>query len=60
MDVYEFCSFALDDYQNVILWSIDAEKVVFEGSYYDAKYSEYADEEVQSFDISNNILTINI
>ena len=26
MDVYEFCSFALDDYQNVILWSIDAER----------------------------------
>ncbi len=59
MNVYEFCDVAYD-YQYVILWSIKSEKAVFEGSCYDAKYSRYADEEVQSFNISKNELFINI
>lgn len=60
MSVYDFCYYALDDSQDVAIWSLDGERIVFEGTYDEARYLEYADEEVQSFDISNNMLTLNI
>ena len=63
MTVYDFIYLCTeDDMIEVEIWSNDEERVVFTGTGRDAKDSEYADYEVQSFDMPTKpySITINI
>ena len=60
MDVYEFCFLAIEDSEEVIIWSISKEKEVFKGTYREAMNSDYDCDDVQSFGIENDIICINI
>ena len=44
------------------IWDIssDCDNVVFEGTYREAMYSKYSNYEVQSFNIDDGVLCINI
>lgn len=58
--VGQFCNLYIEDTAKVRIWSLEQEKVLFEGTYRDAQNSEYADEVIGSFGIEDGINCINI
>lgn len=58
--VGQLCNLYIEETEKVRIWSLDQEKVLFEGTYRDARDSEYADEEVCSFGIEDGINCVNI
>ena len=60
IDVYDFCFLYIEDAEEVVIWSAEEEKNVFEGTFREAMNSNFAYEEVQSFGIENGIICINI
>ncbi len=60
MTVYEFCSLCISEYAEIKLYDVDNEKEVFSGTFDEAMYSEFSEEEVQSFEVDNGEITINI
>lgn len=60
MSIYEFCSLCLCEYEEMKIYSVDDETEVFTGTFDEAMYSEFADDEVQSFEIDNGKIVINI
>lgn len=59
MTVGEFCDLYIESSDFVAIYSCEAEKNVFEGTYREASYSQYAEEEISSFGIENGIICIN-
>lgn len=60
MNIYEFCFLAIEESEEVSIWSIKEEKEVFRGTYKEARNSIYDCETVQSYGIENGIICINI
>lgn len=60
MTVREFCYLYIEDSDFVAIYSCESEKNVFEGTYYEASFSEYKDEIICSFGIEDGIICINI
>jgi len=60
MDVYEFCSLAIEDSEDVCIFCFGAGERVFTGNYEKARHSVYRNEEVLSFGIEDGIICINI
>ena len=62
ISVYGFCCLQCEDSENMRIWDIssDCNNVVFEGTYREAMYSKYSNYEVQSFNIDDGVLCINI
>ena len=60
MSIYEFCFLAIEECEEVSIWSIEEESEVFRGTYQDARNCIYDCEDVQSFGIENGIICINI
>lgn len=60
IDVYDFCFLYIEDSEGVTIWSAEEEKNVFEGTFREAMDSDYALEEVNSFEIENGRICINI
>ena len=62
MSVYDFCSLCTDDSVEVSIYDMneDVEIGVFGGSMRDAMYSDWADYEVDSFDLTPDGLCLNI
>ena len=60
MTVYEMCNAYIEGGENMQIWSINKEETVFEGTFNDATYSDYSEEEVQSYGIENGIIVLNI
>lgn len=60
MTVYELADLYLCKTEIMQIWSVDAENTVFEGSFDEAKESEYAECEVTSFGIEDGMIVINI
>ena len=60
MTVYDFCDMCACNMDELDVFSIDGEQTVFSGTYDDAMYSQYADEEVQSFEVDGGKLVLNI
>ena len=58
--VGQFCSLYIDCTEKVRIWSVDQEKVLFEGTYRDAEVSEFADKVIGSFGIEDGMNCINI
>lgn len=60
LDVYSLCGYALDEWESVKIYSIDRNEEVFEGTFEEARDSEYADCEIMSFEVVDGIFSINI
>ena len=60
MNIYEFCWLYIESSEDMKIWSIEEEKFVFSGTHDEARMSEFASEEVQSFGIEEGIIVINI
>lgn len=60
MTVYEFCSYCISEYEDMTIYSVDDEMEVFSGTFDEAMYSEFAEDEVQSFEVGNGGFIINI
>lgn len=62
MTVYDFCDHCIDSYNEITIYDFRTGEDVFKGTMSDAMYSDYADYEVQSFDLEygNNYLCLNI
>lgn len=60
MTVYELCELYIDNLENMEIWSCDEQSTVFRGTFEEAQYCEYAEEVVQSFEIENGMVIINI
>ena len=62
IDVYNFCLLQCEDMEDLTIWDIssDCENEVFKGTYLKAMYSKYSNYEVQSFNIDDGVLCINI
>lgn len=60
LTVYELCNLYVEDGETMKIYSCDAEKDVFHGTFREAMYSKYSDMEVSSFDIENGKICINI
>ena len=58
--VGQFCSLYIEETEKVKIWSLEQEKVLYEGTYRDAMNSEYADEVIESFGIEEGLNCINI
>ncbi len=50
----------IESSESVAIYSHDEERNVFHGTYNEAYFSEYADEEICSFGIEDGIICINI
>lgn len=60
MTVYEFCSLCISEYEEMKLYSVDDETEVFSGTFDEAMYSEFVEDEVQSFEVENGEIVVNI
>jgi hypothetical protein len=60
MTVYDFCNLYIEGQELVTIYSLGKECNVFEGSFNEATYSEYSEEEIASFGIECGIICINI
>ncbi|MDE5965853.1 MAG: hypothetical protein K2G89_03380 [Lachnospiraceae bacterium] len=60
MTVYDLANLYIESGETMQIWNLDTESTVFEGTFDEAKYSDYADCEVGSFGIENGIIVINI
>lgn len=62
MDVYDFCTLCTEDSTTVAIYDMNenVEEEVFKGEMRDAISSEWAGYEVESFDLWEGLLTLNI
>lgn len=60
MNVHDFCYLAMEGTQELVIWSIEEEKEVYNGDCDEAMHCIYDCEYVQSFGIENGIIYINI
>lgn len=60
MTVYDLADLYIESSENMQIWNLDTESTVFEGSFDEAKESDYADCTVCTFGIENGIIVINI
>ena len=60
MDVYNFCCFATDDSIVIQIWDQNTEQIVFTGSFREAMYSDYESYDVDSFDLDDGQMILNI
>lgn len=60
MTVYELADLYMRGAENMQIWSAETQETVFEGSFREAKESKYADCDVSSFSIEDEIIVINI
>ena len=62
MSVADFCDMCTDSCTRMRIWDMneDVENEIFAGTMEEAIYSEYADYDVESFDISDNVICLNI
>lgn len=60
MTVYDLADLYVESSEEMQIRTVETEQIVFEGSFEEAKDSEYADCEVSSFGIEDGILVINI
>lgn len=60
MTVSEFCAYAIDDCQDMEIYSYKQGITVFKGTYAEAMESEFADDEVANFDIENGKFILNL
>ena len=62
MSVYDFCSLCTDDLEAVRIYDMneEVEDEVFFGTMRDAMYSDWAEYDVDSFDLSPEGLCLNI
>ena len=63
MNVADFCDLFNDTFQQIEIWSVEKEAVVFKGNVTEVLDSNYADCEILTIDCqynSNDVLTINI
>lgn len=60
MSVNEFCGLCLNEYEEMKIYSVDEKRVVFSGSYDEAMYSRFADDEVLSFDVKHGKIVISV
>lgn len=62
MPVYDFCTLCTDDSVDVCIYDMNAavEQQIFSGSMRNAMESEWADFEVDSFDLTQDGLCLNI
>lgn len=60
MTVNEMCHLYIEGGEQMQIWSIDEEKTVFDGTFYDVMTSDFSEEEVQSYGIENGIIVMNI
>lgn len=60
MTVSEFCSYALDDCQDMEIYSYAKGITVFKGTYAEAMESDFADDEVANFSIENGKFVLNL
>ena len=60
MAVYEFCDLCLNEYEEMKIYNVYDEMEVFSGTFDEAMYSEFAEDEVQSFGIENGEIIVNI
>lgn len=54
MDVYDFCMLCTDDSIGVVIYDFAGEDTVFNGTLKEAMDSDFANYEVQSFDLDFN------
>lgn len=57
--VRELASMALDEYAMCQIWT-PQHGTVFNGSFEEAKYSAYADREIDSFQVEDGVFVMNI
>lgn len=57
--VRELASMALDEYAMCQIWSA-LRGTVFNGSFEEAKYSAYADREIDNFQVEDGVFVMNI
>lgn len=65
IDVYDLCNLYIEDTEDMKIWSAsDAENggdgIIFEGTFFEALFTEWKNCEVASFGIENGVLVINI
>ena len=60
MSVYELANLYIEGSKDMQIWNGNTQETVFEGTFDEAKYSNFADCEVLSFGIEDGILVINI
>ena len=60
MTVEQLCELYIEDTDSVRIYGLEKGEDVFEGTYREAVYSDYADEEVCSFGVEGGIICINI
>lgn len=58
--VGQFCSLYIEGTEKVRIWDCDDQATVFEGTFKEAKDSEFATREVCSFGIEDSMICINI
>ena len=60
MTVRELCELYIESEETMTIFSMEEERTVFEGSFNEAMYSDYSEEEVGSFGIEDGMICINI
>ena len=60
MTVYDMCFLYLEENEEMSIWNLDDGKTVFQGTFGEAMQSEFRCEEVQSFDIEDGKIVLNI
>lgn len=60
MSVNEFCGLCISEYEKMKIYSVEEKKVVFYGTFDEAMYSRFADDEVFSFEVKNGKIVINV
>jgi len=62
MSVYDFCFLACDDSLECAIYDMNesVEGEIFRGTYAEAMESQWETEEVESFDVENGVVILNI
>lgn len=60
MTVYELCELYIESGDEMTIYSMEENENVFRGTFSEAMYSEFSDEEIGSFGIEDGMICINI